>query len=99
MATCTLALGKSTRLRFEACGPLVLISLVVRQPGSAQPPSQSPLAPRELGAATLYAHGHSYKDIALALGLSPATVRTYLRSAYGLLGVRNKVELVSALRK
>ncbi len=95
----TMALGKSTRLRFEACGPLVLISLVVRQPGSAQPPSQSPLAPRELGAATLYAHGHSYKDIALALGLSPATVRTYLRSAYGLLGVRNKVELVSALRK
>lgn len=95
----TLALGKNTRLRFEACGPLVLISLVLRQPGSAQRPSQSPLAPRELGVATLYAHGHSYKDIASTLGLSPATVRTYLRSAYTLLGVRNKVELVSALRK
>lgn len=91
----SITLGKSTRLRLQPCGPLVLISLAARQPGS----SQSPLAPRELGAATLYAHGHSYKDIAATLGLSPATVRTYLRSAYAQLGVRNKVELVTALRK
>ncbi|BEU97460.1 helix-turn-helix transcriptional regulator [Acidovorax sp. DW039] len=92
---CSVAVGKNARLRLEACGPLVLISLAARQQGG----SHMPLAPRELGAATLYAHGHSYKDIASALGLSPATVRTYLRSAYTLLGVRNKVELVSALRK
>ncbi|WP_232521631.1 response regulator transcription factor [Paracidovorax citrulli] len=46
----------------------------------------------------LYAHGHGYKAIAGLLGLSPATVRTYLRSAYAVLGVRNKVELAAALR-
>lgn len=91
----TMALDKRTRLRFEACGPLVCISLLSPQQGGVQPS----LAPRELGVATLYAHGQSYKDIAVALGLSPATVRTYLRSAYTLLGVRNKVELVNALRK
>ena len=33
-----------------------------------------------------------------ALGLTPATVRTYLRTAYAVLGVRNKLELVAALR-
>ena len=56
-------------------------------------------APRELSAAMLYAHGHSHKDIAASLGLTPATVRTYLRSAYAVLGVKNKMELVAALRK
>ena len=57
-----------------------------------------PLAPRELGAALLYAQGHSYKEIAATLGLTPATVRTYLRNAYASLGVQNKVELIGALR-
>ena len=47
----------------------------------------------------LYAQGHSHKDIAATLGLTPATVRTYLRTAYAALGVRNKLELVAALRK
>ena len=32
------------------------------------------------------------------LGLTPATVRTYLRTAYAALGVSNKLELVAALR-
>jgi DNA-binding CsgD family transcriptional regulator len=45
----------------------------------------------------MYAAGHSYKAIALRTGLSPATVRTYLRDAYLQLGVRNKVELGSRL--
>lgn len=89
----SLALGRACRLRLEACGPLLAIS--IPSPHAGKPP----LAPRELSAATLYAHGHSYKDIAATLGLTPATVRTYLRSAYAQLGVRNKVELVAALRR
>ncbi len=88
-----LLLGKACRLRLEACGPLVAIS--IPSPHAGKPA----LAPRELSAATLYAHGHSYKDIASTLGLTPATVRTYLRSAYAQLGVCNKVELVTALRR
>ncbi|MBB6559098.1 DNA-binding CsgD family transcriptional regulator [Acidovorax soli] len=89
----SLALGRACRLRLEACGPLLAISMP--SPHDSKPP----LAPRELSAATLYAHGQSYKDIATTLGLTPATVRTYLRSAYAQLGVRNKVELVAALRR
>ncbi len=37
----------------------------------------------------LYAQGRSHKDIAATLGLTPATVRTYLRTAYAALGVSN----------
>ncbi len=80
------------RFQLQACGPLVAVSLPSRE-------ARSPLAPREMSAATLYAHGRSYKDIAASLGLSPATVRTYLRNAYAALGVRNKMELVAALRR
>jgi len=51
------------------------------------------MSPREREAAVLYATGESYKEIARRLGLTPATVRTYLRDVYARLGVRNKVEL------
>ncbi len=90
-APCTLAVGKACRLRLEPCGPLVALSM-------ASGRHKQPLAPRELSAAMLYAQGQSHKDIAGALGLTPATVRTYLRTAYAVLGVRNKLELVAALR-
>ena len=89
---CNLAVGtKPCRLRLEPCGPLVAVSMVSRH-------HKSPLAPRELSAAMLYAHGRSHKDIAASLGLTPATVRTYLRTAYGALGVSNKLELMAALQ-
>lgn len=55
------------------------------------------LAPRRLLVAQQFARGHSNKEIARQLGLTPATVRTYLRDAYLELGVRNKVELGEAL--
>ncbi|MEO5796720.1 MAG: helix-turn-helix transcriptional regulator [Rhodoferax sp.] len=84
--------SRSCRLRLEPCGPLIAISL----PSSNY---KSLLSPRELGAATLYASGHSNKEIAATLGLTPTTVRTYLRSAYAQLGVHNKLELFTALRK
>ncbi|RYF70348.1 MAG: LuxR family transcriptional regulator [Comamonadaceae bacterium] len=91
-APCSITVGKSCRLQLAACGPLVSISLASRH-------HKSPLAPRELSVATLYARGQSSKDIAATLGLTPATVRTYLRTAYAVLGVRNKLELVGALRR
>lgn len=88
---CSVKLGKACRLRLAPCGTLIALSLAT---GSHKPP----LAPRELGVALLYAEGHAYKAIAAQLGLTPATVRTYLRTAYAELGVRNKLELVAALR-
>lgn len=90
---CTLVpVGKAHRFRLEACGSLLAVSLPSRS-------AKSPLAPREMSAAMLYASGQSHKEIAATLGLSPATVRTYLRSAYSALGVSNKIELMAALRK
>lgn len=55
------------------------------------------LSPREQRTAQLYAQGRSAKEIARELGLTPATVRTYLRQAYQVLGVHNKVELGTVL--
>jgi DNA-binding CsgD family transcriptional regulator len=69
----------------------VILSLEAQSRGAV-------LAPRERTAAMLFAAGHSYKEIAKILALSPATVRTYLRNCYLQLGVKSKVELGSVLR-
>lgn len=79
-------------LTIASCGELVVVS-------AAGKPTPGELTPRERAAALLYAEGHSYKAIAARLGLSPATVRTYLRDAYLQLGVRNKVELGARLSR
>lgn len=88
-APCSVRLGRRL-LAVAACGSLFTLSL-----GAAR--ASATLAPRERAAALLYASGESYKTIAARLGLSPATVRTYLRDAYLQLGVRNKVELGARL--
>ena len=85
----TMRLGRDA-IGFSACGGLVALSLGPASSGGGLPP-------REHAVALLYAAGNSYKAIARQLGLSPATVRTYLRNAYLQLGVRNKVELGSSL--
>lgn len=87
----TLRLGKLP-LAIGPCGELVAVTIARRS-------SAGELTPRERAAALLYAEGHSYKAIAARLGLSPATVRTYLRDAYLQLGVRNKVELGARLSR
>ncbi|MFJ2362726.1 helix-turn-helix transcriptional regulator [Pseudomonas sp. NPDC087697] len=69
----------------------VILSLETQSRGAV-------LAPRERTAAMLFAAGHSYKEIAKILALSPATVRTYLRNCYLQLGVKSKVELGFVLR-
>jgi DNA-binding CsgD family transcriptional regulator len=51
------------------------------------------LTKREESIARAYAAGDSYKEIARDLGLSPATVRGYLRDCYLKLGVTNKAAL------
>lgn len=82
--------GRWGRLAAEQRGSLYLLRL-------AAPTEERPLPPREQSVATLYAQGYSYKEVARRLDLSPATVRTYLRNAYAQLGVRNKIELITAL--
>lgn len=89
-APCVVRLGRAT-LTLQRVGEQVLLALQTQQRSAA-------LAPRERSAAMLFAAGHSYKEIARMLALSPATVRTYLRNCYLQLGVRSKVELGSILR-
>ncbi|MES2257536.1 MAG: LuxR C-terminal-related transcriptional regulator [Pseudomonadota bacterium] len=55
------------------------------------------LAPRERAVAEHYAAGLSYKEIAKEMTLSPATVRSYLKTCYDKLAVGNKVQLQQAL--
>lgn len=55
------------------------------------------LTPSQWNAAVLYAQGQPHTAIAQRLGLTLATVRTYLRDAYAQLGVCNKIELLAAL--
>ena len=55
------------------------------------------LTPRECTAATLYAEGRSYKEIARDMGISPATVRNFLQHTYSKLHVRDKAELAGIL--
>ncbi|MFZ3183212.1 MAG: helix-turn-helix transcriptional regulator [Pseudomonas sp.] len=89
-APCVVRLGRAT-LTLNRVGEQLILSLQAPSPSAA-------LAPRERSAALLFAAGHSYKEIARMLALSPATVRTYLRNCYLQLGVRSKVELGSILR-
>ena len=50
------------------------------------------LTKRETTIAELYAEGHTYRQIASNLFISPATVRNHLASIYQKLEVKNKAE-------
>jgi DNA-binding CsgD family transcriptional regulator len=89
-APCVTRLGRCA-LTLSSNAEHVILSLEAPTGGEG-------LAPRERTAAMLFAAGHSYKEIAKLLALSPATVRTYLRNCYLQLGVKSKVELGSVLR-
>ena len=55
------------------------------------------LSARERDVAAQFAAGHSHKEIAQALGISPATVRNQVQKVYLKLGVRSKVGLAQSL--
>ncbi|MDH6264290.1 DNA-binding CsgD family transcriptional regulator [Bradyrhizobium sp. BR13661] len=53
------------------------------------------LTQRELQVAEMFADGATHKEIALATGLTPSTVRYYIREAYSKLNIDNKALLAS----
>ncbi len=79
----------STRLKLQIVkkGALRLIQAIAFSP-------LGNLSPREREIATHYATGETYADIAVALELSPATVRNHIANCYRKLAVNNKAELV-----
>lgn len=55
------------------------------------------LTPREAEVAGRFAAGRSYKEIAKACALAPATVRHHLRAVYKKLGVSDKAQLANVV--
>jgi DNA-binding CsgD family transcriptional regulator len=55
------------------------------------------LTPRELDVLRLLAAGHSTIRVAVLLGISPATVRSHVKSLLPKLGVHSRLEAVSLL--
>ena len=55
------------------------------------------LSKREAEVANLYVEGHSYKEIARKLGISPGTVRTHLNAIYRKLEVTSRIALLHCL--
>ncbi len=66
--------------------------------GLPAPLSPSPLSLRELELLQLVAAGHSNKEIAARLALSPNTVKMYNSVIYEKLGVRRRTEAVARAR-
>lgn len=62
--------------------------------GGAAVSGAATLTDRELEALNLVVAGHTNKEIALALGISPRTVEVHRRSAMRKLGARNTADLV-----
>lgn len=83
--------GQIIRLEAEAAGHRLVVS--------AQPRIVSQLSERELEVGWAYASGKSYKDVARALGISPATVRTHLTHIYRKLDVKDKGALALWLKE
>lgn len=57
------------------------------------------LTQRELQVAEMFADGATHKEIALAIGLAPSTVRYYIREAYSKLNIDNKALLASLVSR
>lgn len=55
------------------------------------------LSPQERAVSTAYAQGNSHKEVARALGVTPATVRHHLRRVYAKLAVDDKAALAQRL--
>jgi DNA-binding CsgD family transcriptional regulator len=82
--------GRKIGLRsFNTCGFTLLEARLIS--------ALEALSPREKTIAAAFGEGQSYKQIAAQLGLSPATVRHYLRSIYAKANISNKGALAGLL--
>ena len=62
-------------------------------------PSWAALTEAELRVARLIAEGHTNKSAAAQLGVSPNTIGAHLRTVFGKLGVRSRVQLTNFMNR
>jgi DNA-binding CsgD family transcriptional regulator len=82
--------GRAIALRIQQLPPYYLLRATPVSPLEA-------LTPREREVAEQFARGLSYKEVAVALHIAPATVRNHLARIYDKLGLETKSELVRLL--
>lgn len=83
-------LGQRLELELQPRGDLLMVTLRPLSPSSC-------LTARERAVAWHFAQGQTYKTVAKALGLAPATVRHHLRNVYRKLGINDKGAISRAL--
>ena len=83
-------LGRHLHADLRWSGDHVFVSMRRRDPRDL-------LTRQERAVSTAFAAGQSYREVAAALGLAPATVRHHLRSAYVKLGVNDKAAFAMRL--
>jgi len=67
-------------------------------PPAPEPSPGGPLSERQLMVLRLAANGRSNKEIALSLGLSPATIKSHLATIQAVLGARNRTDAAGRAR-
>lgn len=80
--------------RGEYYAPARLLAELARELAHADPYKHVQLTPREREVVRRIGQGHTYREIAAALGISEKTVATYRERASEKLGVRSRAELV-----
>jgi DNA-binding NarL/FixJ family response regulator len=94
--------GALEAMRLRRVQPLLEQACVSGQasgsPGAPATLAAGGLTPREVEVAELVATGARNAEIALRLGMSPATVKTHLTQIYAKLGVRSRTQLAIAMR-
>ncbi|MCW0212627.1 MAG: helix-turn-helix transcriptional regulator [Pseudonocardia sp.] len=87
------------RARADEAGALADRLVRVVHPGPPGPsPGADSLTARELDVLALAAVGHRNAEIAVRMGISAETVKSYLRTAMGRLGVHSRHAAVGAAR-
>lgn len=80
--------------RGEYYAPARLLAELARELAHGDPYKHVKLTPRERDVVRRIGQGHTYREIAEALGISEKTVATYRERASEKLGVRSRAELV-----
>jgi DNA-binding NarL/FixJ family response regulator len=89
----------SVAAKGEIVAPRWLLAHLVEEVASEEPPELSSLSLRQREVLKLVEEGLSNSEIARRLFLTESTIKQHLRSAYKLLGVKNRAEATKLVRR